>query len=152
MTILEEVPNPTGTPLATKQTYGFDFRWIFTKKKHGIFPSACGKPRHILTKVGVSEAIIRCEFGLWIYHPMGCDHVKHGGVPYMDGLCHGKSQSINGLFRGSPILGNLYCFFVFDRQNSSLHCEQRKKTTLNGSMIHFHGCAVKLRLSRMFTS
>ena len=37
-------------------------------------------------------------------------------------------------------------FLVFDRQNSSLHCELRKKTTLNGSMIHFHGCAVKFAL------
>jgi hypothetical protein len=37
----------------------------FSQKKHGFFPvPKCGKPRHILTKVGVSEAIIRCEFGL----------------------------------------------------------------------------------------
>lgn len=30
---------PYRNPLATKQTYGFDFRWIFTKKTW-IFPSA----------------------------------------------------------------------------------------------------------------
>ena len=84
-------------PLQPNKHMALLFVGFSPKKKPGFFPvPKCGKPRHILTKVGVSEAIIRCEFGLRIDHPMDGDHVKHGGVPYMDGLFHGKSQSKTG--------------------------------------------------------
>ena len=60
MTILEEVPNPTGTPLATKHTYGFDFRWIFTKKTW-IFPSA---------QMRKTKAHPDQSRSLWSHHPL----------------------------------------------------------------------------------